>query len=102
MDQRFRTTVSRSQPAIVEVSFTATEVAQVEAHSENAWLGCWQALLWSTSGARQVVLGYVSDGRRYEEMNDGLGLYAKWLPIVVEVKQDRGSREIVRDANEAV
>jgi amino acid adenylation domain-containing protein len=65
-------------------------------------LGCGAALLWSTSGARQVALGYVSEGRRYEEMNDGLGLYAKWLPVAVEVEHERSLQEIVRDATEAV
>src|SRR5689334_13556546 len=101
MDQlRFRQTVSKFKPAVVGVSFTRAEVEQIG--SANAWLGCWEALLWSTSGAREVGLGYVSEGRRYAEMNDGLGLYAKWLPIVVEVEPERGLREIVRDAGDAV
>jgi amino acid adenylation domain-containing protein len=105
---RFRQ-VNRFQPAVVEVSFTADEVAQIEAygaaHSTGAcavWLGCWQALLWSTTGARQVVLGYVAEGRRYEEMSDGLGLYAKWLPVAVDVDQERGLHEIVGDASDAM
>ena len=115
MDQlRFRKTnratpVSEFHPAVVEVPFTAAEVEQIEAHGANhsadacaVWLGCWQALLWSTSGARQVVLGYVSEGRRYEEMSDGLGLYAKWLPVAVEMEEERGLHEVVGDASNAV
>ncbi len=49
-------------------------------------LACWQTLMWRlTAGANQAI-GQVIDGRTYEEFRDGLGLYARLLPIGVNIK----------------
>src|SRR5262249_24888551 len=76
------------RPARVAVTFNADEVAQVEAFAREqassaagAWLGCWQAVLWRMTGQEQLMIGYVSSGRRYEEMATALGLFAKWVPV---------------------
>src|SRR6185369_5010610 len=67
-------------PARVAVTFSAEEVAQVEEFARTqagttagVWLGCWQSVLWRMSGQEQLMIGYVSSGRRYEEMSEALG-----------------------------
>src|SRR5262249_27667393 len=37
-------------------------------------------LLWRLTGEREIVVNLHCDGRVYAEMQDALGLYARWLP----------------------
>ncbi|HKD01374.1 MAG TPA: amino acid adenylation domain-containing protein [Terriglobales bacterium] len=43
-------------------------------------LACWQVFLWRLTGQREVVVGYVSDGRSHEELNSAQGAFARILP----------------------
>jgi amino acid adenylation domain-containing protein/non-ribosomal peptide synthase protein (TIGR01720 family) len=43
--------------------------------------GCWQVLLWRLSQKSQFFVSYVCDGRKYEELWDALGLFAKAVPV---------------------
>ena len=49
--------------------------------AEAVLLACWQALLWRVTGQSSVVVGQVSAGRKYEELRNSLGLFAKSLPV---------------------
>ncbi len=44
-------------------------------------LACWQVLWWRLSQKSQFFVGYVCDGRKYEELRDALGLFAKAVPV---------------------
>ncbi|MEM9008074.1 MAG: amino acid adenylation domain-containing protein, partial [Cyanobacteria bacterium P01_F01_bin.86] len=44
-------------------------------------LTCWQILFWRLTGDSNIVIGWKSDRREYEELHDVLGLLAVWLPI---------------------
>jgi amino acid adenylation domain-containing protein len=46
------------------------------------YLACWQILLWRLTGQPDAVItGFVYDGRKYEELSDALGLFARSLPV---------------------
>ena len=51
------------------------------ADAEAVLLACWHALLWRVTGQSSVVVGHVSTGRKYEDLYDSLGLFAKSLPV---------------------
>jgi amino acid adenylation domain-containing protein len=48
---------------------------------EAFMLTCWMILLCRLTGETDIPVAFACDGRVYEEMSDGLGLYARW-PIV--------------------
>lgn len=49
---------------------------------------CWQILLRSLTGQNDVVVGVLYDGRNYCELEDALGLFAKYLPISCQLRND--------------
>jgi amino acid adenylation domain-containing protein len=50
--------------------------------SANAYLlACWQSLLWRLTGQPEIVTGAVFDGRKYDELQRALGIFAKCLPV---------------------
>jgi len=61
-------------------------------------LACWQTLLWRTTGHPDVLVRSVEDGRRLEELEDALGLFASALPI--ETRFDE--RSLFSDAVQSV
>ncbi len=79
-------------PERVEVRIDATLArverlaAQCEATTEAVFLSCWQTLLWRLSGQAEMLVGYVSDGRKYEELHGAAGLFAKAVPVRVEIE----------------
>jgi amino acid adenylation domain-containing protein/non-ribosomal peptide synthase protein (TIGR01720 family) len=54
---------------------------------EALLLACWQVLLWRLSRQSHFTVGYVCDGRKYEELYDALGLFAKAVPLAVHLEE---------------
>ncbi|MBC1221786.1 amino acid adenylation domain-containing protein [Nostoc sp. UCD121] len=63
---------------------------------------CWQILLWRLIRQSEIIVGYICNGREYEELQNTLGLIAKNLPssncltpdlsfeeVLVQVRQDK-------------
>lgn len=44
-------------------------------------LACWQILISRLTGQPDLTIGTACDRRDYEELQNGLGLFATWLPI---------------------
>lgn len=44
-------------------------------------LTCWQILLMRLTGQSESIIGIANDGRKYEELNNALGLLTKYLPV---------------------
>ncbi|MBW3585328.1 MAG: AMP-binding protein, partial [Cyanobacteria bacterium 0813] len=44
-------------------------------------LACWKILLWRLIGQSELTVGVAFDGRKYEELEPALGLFAKFLPL---------------------
>ncbi|MCU1259743.1 MAG: amino acid adenylation domain protein, partial [Bryobacterales bacterium] len=49
-------------------------------------LACWLALLSRLTGRSTVVAGCEFDGRKFQELEDALGLFAKFLPVQCDVQ----------------
>jgi len=52
-------------------------------------LACWQTLLWRLTGQDELVVGVAFDGRKYEELRDALGLFAKTVPVYADFSRPR-------------
>ncbi|GHO57935.1 non-ribosomal peptide synthetase [Ktedonobacter robiniae] len=48
---------------------------------EALLLACWQLLQWRFTNNPQIVLGYLSNGRAYEDLSDALGAYSRVVPL---------------------
>ena len=44
-------------------------------------LACWQTLLWKKTMQPNVVVQKVFDGRKYDDLREAVGLFAKCIPI---------------------
>jgi amino acid adenylation domain-containing protein len=53
-------------------------------------LACWQTFLWRLTGEPEIIVGLVSDDRKYEELRSALGPFARTLPV--PAKFERGIR----------
>ena len=48
-------------------------------------LSCWQILLWHLSGDTEFAVGLNADGRKFEEMETALGLFAGYVPLQLKI-----------------
>jgi amino acid adenylation domain-containing protein/non-ribosomal peptide synthase protein (TIGR01720 family) len=65
-------------------------------------LACWQVLLWRLMGQSDVVIGTAYDGRKYEEIKDALGLFARYLPVRCSLERHNQFSQVLRGADNAV
>jgi amino acid adenylation domain-containing protein len=49
-------------------------------------LTCWLILLWRLTENSDLIIGTGFDGRSYEELKAGLGLFAKYLPLTCHLE----------------
>jgi len=71
------------------------------ADAEAVLLACWHALLWRVTGQSSVVVGHVSTGRKYEDLYDSLGLFAKSLPVRCRFEDGMTFAEAVHQISES-
>ncbi|MEU3650023.1 amino acid adenylation domain-containing protein [Lentzea sp. NPDC034063] len=61
----------------------------------DLFLAAWSAYLARTTGARDQVVGVVSDGRTFEELADAVGLCARTVPVACGVTASEPFGELV-------
>lgn len=49
-------------------------------------LACWSMLLWRLTREADMVVAVAYDGRRYEELQRAIGLFARYLPIRIALE----------------
>jgi amino acid adenylation domain-containing protein len=57
-------------------------------------LSAWQTVLSRVGGRRAYLMALLSDGRKYEELESGMGLFAKWVPLRCRVDPDKSFQEL--------
>ena len=50
-------------------------------------LTCWQVLLWKLAGEENVTVCAAFDGRKFSELDQALGLFAKYLPVPAQLER---------------
>jgi len=96
------------QPACVAVQVSPELTAEIESlvRRERSTvpdflLASWQTLLWLLTGQPDVTVASLYDGRKYEELNDSLGLFARALPIRCQYAEDLKFEEVLRRVGQA-
>ena len=65
-------------------------------------LAGWQILLWRMTGRQPLTVRVASDGRRYEELSQTLGLLSKYLPIPCDLKSTLSFAQVLKQTSEQV
>jgi len=73
---------------------------QLDVSVRSVLLAGWQALSWRlTSGVNQTI-GDVFDGRIYEDFREGMGLYARLLPMGVHIQGQQRFSSLAQQTQE--
>ncbi|MEG4028408.1 MULTISPECIES: amino acid adenylation domain-containing protein [unclassified Microcoleus] len=82
-------------PQALEVKLELALLVQVEAIARQYntslstfLLACWKILLWRLIGRSEIAVGVAFDGRKYEELEPALGLFAKFLPLSSQLTEN--------------
>jgi amino acid adenylation domain-containing protein/non-ribosomal peptide synthase protein (TIGR01720 family) len=67
---------------------------------ESFLLTCWVVLLLGAAGRRELTVGVRTEGRGYEELEAGIGPYARWLPLRVRLNAGICFSEALRVVHE--
>ena len=81
-----------------------SEAAAAHQSTVSAWLlACWLAWLWRlTERPEWLSVGYIGDGRKYEELHDALGLFARAVPLTCNFSKDVTFSEILSQVQKGV
>ncbi|MGD1807088.1 amino acid adenylation domain-containing protein [Dapis sp. BLCC M126] len=81
-------------PEQYSLNLDANFIAKLEANIspnisiENFLLGCWQTLLWRLTKQSDITVKTVFSGRQYEDLEEVMGLLAKYLPISCQLEEN--------------
>ncbi|MCA1568668.1 MAG: condensation domain-containing protein [Acidobacteria bacterium] len=64
-------------------------------------LAGWQSLLWRLTGESEIVVEAAFDGRKFEELRDPVGLFAKHLPLRCRFTEQSTFDDVVRQVGGA-
>ncbi|BAT56838.1 amino acid adenylation domain-containing protein (plasmid) [Nostoc sp. NIES-3756] len=67
--------------------------------TETFLLTCWLILLWRLTGTFDLIIGTAFDGRNYEELKAGLGLFTKYVPLTCPLENDDRFTDILVKVN---
>jgi amino acid adenylation domain-containing protein/non-ribosomal peptide synthase protein (TIGR01720 family)/FkbM family methyltransferase len=65
-------------------------------------LAAWQTLLWRFTGQAEVVVGVAHECRKYEGLNEALGLFARYIPIYSDLDPRASFAQIVKQCEAAM
>lgn len=78
-------------------------IAAGEPHAlESFLLTCYATLIGRLTTQSAIVLGCTLDGRKYEELESALGLFAKDVPLRVDVQPDLAFSTVLQQTKRAV
>ena len=60
-------------------------------------LACWQVLLWHLTRQPDFIVGVSHDGRNYEELEQALGLFVRYLPAHCHLVADKPFSELLTE-----
>lgn len=80
----------------------STIAAQYHTTVSNFLLTCWQTLIWRLTKQSNIVVNTVFNDRKYEELEELMGLAAKSLPVQCVFQEDFKFSEILTQISENI
>ncbi len=107
--QRGPLSTNEFAPERYTITLPTTAAAQLAALAEERTttaatllLACWQILLWRLTVQEEVVVGVAYTGRKFEELHDALGLFARHLPVHTTLDAALSLTELARQLHEQI
>ncbi len=66
------------------------------------FLTCWQILLYRITGETEIIIGNLFDGRKYEELQFAVGLFANYLPITCDLENHSTFSDLLHSINQSI
>ncbi|MEH2317911.1 non-ribosomal peptide synthetase [Nostoc sp.] len=63
-------------------------------------LACWSVLLWRLTQQQNLLIGKIFDGRKFPELQEAMGLFAKYLPLTCHLENQSKFTEILQKISE--
>jgi amino acid adenylation domain-containing protein/non-ribosomal peptide synthase protein (TIGR01720 family) len=90
------------KPQWLSVNIASDMVAKIDAISHNKKLAdyvflltCFSMLVWRLTKQSNLIIGVAGDGRNYEELQESLGLLAKYLPLELHLNDNDRFNEML-------
>ncbi|WP_414542076.1 amino acid adenylation domain-containing protein [Nostoc sp. CCY0012] len=97
------------QPQIVGLKIAPNLTSQIETLAQKydisvsvILLACWQILLMRLTEQPEMIIGTAYDGRQYEELEEILGLFAKYLPLNCNLSETSLFSDVVCQINQRI
>ena len=104
-----QTTISQFQPEYIYLNISNDFIKQIESitntykvNKSDFLLACWLILIWKITRQSDIFIGVTGDGRKYEELNQALGLLSKHLPLSYNLEAEFKFSEILKKINKLV
>lgn len=102
--------IGNFQPQACRILIDQDLFAEIKNLVQNNYLAdflltCWQIVLWrnlNTSELSELIVGRLYDGRKYEELQSAIGLFAKYLPISSRLQPELSFNETWQQVQELV
>jgi hypothetical protein len=83
------------------IDYDVTELLKARARESNVsassfMLACWQVLVWRFSGESEPSIGYMTDGRQYEELVSMPGLIDHVAPLRSQLSKSDAFAEVLK------
>ncbi|MEP0752181.1 amino acid adenylation domain-containing protein [Trichocoleus sp. Lan] len=65
-------------------------------------LTCWKTLLWRLTRQPDIIVSTAFSGRKYEELESALGLFAKFIPLRTHLEDSLKLSEILQQVQQSV
>ncbi|MCA9498197.1 MAG: amino acid adenylation domain-containing protein [Nitrospira sp.] len=85
-----------------DVAAGLEQVAREQQTSLEAILyACWQMLLARVTRRQDLICWWRCDGRKYDELQDGIGLFEKWVPVYGRLDGYMSVHDVIVRASQA-
>ncbi|MEH2238954.1 amino acid adenylation domain-containing protein [Nostoc sp.] len=65
-------------------------------------LACWQVLTWRLNKQENLTLGVAFAGRKYQDLETAIGLFAKYLPLSINIEGTSKIKDFIYKNNELI
>ncbi|HEX8921435.1 MAG TPA: amino acid adenylation domain-containing protein [Pyrinomonadaceae bacterium] len=107
--ERERQVQSRFKPASYQLRLDGETLAGIgkaakaqQTTTSVFLLACWQILIWRLTCRSEVVVGVTCDGRKYEELENAMGAFARAIPVGCRLDRDMSFKSLLALTSEAL
>jgi amino acid adenylation domain-containing protein len=71
-----------------------------QSSTSELMLACWSILLWCLTQQPNIIIGQACDGRKYQELKESMGLFARCLPLACQLADNLKFSEFLQQISQ--